>query len=247
MVVKSEDGYLLDCEQDRRDDLIARLTRFRLRAKVTIEEADELEVAAAWATDISEAFDLSPQPGTAHSKDDVITFVDPRLVAAGVRLIGTAAQLRASVEAAGCDLADLSDYDLNRVRLGLPDGSRDMDVDKALLLENGFEELAGVDFDKGCYIGQELTARTHYRALIKKKAAAGQHRRAAPAAGAALTVDGKDAGEMKSAVGTHGLALIRLGVWQSAADGVLMCGETQIRPAPTSWMVLPADSGGNTK
>ena len=244
MIVKRDEGYLLECERDRRDDLITRLKRFRLRAKVTIEDADDLEVATAWGSGISEAFGLQELAGAANSNDDVVTFVDPRLPDAGVRLIGPSAKIHSVAQSAGCDSAQLADYDLNRMQLGLPDGSRDMEVDKALLLENGFEELAGVDFDKGCYIGQELTARTHYRALIKKRLLPVSIEGPAPPAGAPLTVDGKDAGEMKSSTGTYGLALIRLGVWQTAPDGVLTFNETQIKPAPAPWMVLPGGSEG---
>ena len=60
----------------------------------------------------------------------------------------------------------MGDYDEARIALGLPDGSRDLEVEKSLLIESGFNELNGVDWDKGCYMGQELTARTHYRATI---------------------------------------------------------------------------------
>ena len=64
---------------------------------------------------------------------------------------------------------EMSNYERLRLSLGLPNGSRDMEVEKATLLESGFEELNGVDFDKGCYLGQELTARTKYRGLVKKR------------------------------------------------------------------------------
>ena len=244
MIVKSDEGYWLDCERNRRDDLIARLKRFRLRAQVTIEEAAEIEVAAAWGTGIVEAFGLPEQTGAANTNDEAVTFVDPRLPEAGIRLIGPSAKVQSIAQSAGCESAKPADYDLTRVQMGLPDGSRDMEVDKALLLENGFEELAGVDFDKGCYIGQELTARTHYRALIKKRLLPVSIDGPTPPAGSPITVDGKDAGEMKSSTGAHGLALIRLGVWQSAQGGVLMCDETQIKPTPAPWMVLPDGSRG---
>ena len=56
-----------------------------------------------------------------------------------------------------------------RLSLGIPDGSRDLIVEKSILLESGFDELRGVDWQKGCYVGQELTARTKYRGLIKKR------------------------------------------------------------------------------
>ena len=65
--------------------------------------------------------------------------------------------------------ADAAAYDRHRLALGVPDGSRDLTVEKSILLEAGFDELNGVDWQKGCYVGQELTARTKYRGLIKKR------------------------------------------------------------------------------
>ena len=62
-----------------------------------------------------------------------------------------------------------ADYDRLRISLGVPDGSRDLPVEKAILLENGFDELNAIDWDKGCYLGQELTARTRYRGLVRKR------------------------------------------------------------------------------
>ena len=96
-------------------------------------------------------------------------FVDPRLPELGVRVLAPAGQAAALLAARGCTEAPLADYDALRLELGVPDGSRDLPVEKALLLESGFDELNGVDWQKGCYMGQELTARTKYRGLIRKR------------------------------------------------------------------------------
>ena len=125
-----------------------------------------------------------------------------------------------------------------RFELGLPDGSRDMDIEKALLLENGFEELHGVDFKKGCYIGQELTARTHYRALIKKRLMPVEIAGAAPPPGTPLRVDGVEVGEMKSAAGPRGPALIKLEAWRKA--GTLDAGGAKVTPVQPGWMKFEA-------
>src|SRR3546814_10811714 len=74
-----------------------------------------------------------------------------------------------ALAAAGLQPTGIESYERRRVALGLPDGSRDLAVEKTVLLEAGFEELGGVDFDKGCYMGQELTARTKYRGLVKRR------------------------------------------------------------------------------
>ena len=80
------------------------------------------------------------------------------------------------LSARGIAAAPLDDYDALRLSLGVPDGSRDLPVEKALLLESGFDELNGVDWKKGCYMGQELTARTKYRALVRKRLFPGEDR-----------------------------------------------------------------------
>ena len=91
------------------------------------------------------------------------------------------------------------EYDRLRISLGVPDGSRDLDVERSPLLENGFDELHGIDWDKGCFMGQELTARTKYRALIKKRLLPVDIDGPMPEPGTAVTADGKDAGVMRSA------------------------------------------------
>ncbi|MGE3334275.1 MAG: folate-binding protein YgfZ [Rhodospirillaceae bacterium] len=234
-VVPHGDTILLECERARRDDLITRLARYKLRAKVTFAPLDTLEVGVAWGDGAAAALETSETLGTVKARGDGVLYTDPRLAGAGVRFALRPDQTdqlplgRSTPEA----------YDAHRIGLGLPDGSRDMEVDKALLLENGFEELHGVDFEKGCYIGQELTARTHYRALIKKRLMPVAIDGATPASGEALTLDGRDAGEMKSIAGAFGLALVRVDAWRSG--GNLTAGAARITPVKPDWMQLPQD------
>ena len=242
MIAQLGDRYLLECEKDRRDDLETRLKRFRLRAKVTIDSVDDLAVAAAWGPGVSEAFELPSEPGSARTEDDAVLFMDPRLADAGVRIIAPVSSISGLDGVTRCTISDQAAYDTHRIALGLPDGSRDLEVEKALLLENGFEELSGIDFEKGCYIGQELTARTHYRALIKKRLMPVTIEGPPPPPGTALTVEGKDAGEMKSSANGFGLALVRLATWRASEDGILRAGEARLTPEQKSWMTLP-DSG----
>ena len=242
MIVGLPGRLILDCEADRRDDLLTRLKRFRMRSKVEIEEDNGLAIAAAWGANQPSSYALSSDPGAAAQIDGGVVFRDPRLADAGLRFIADPNSLEQLLKGAGFTESDQAQYDAHRIAFGLPDGSRDLEVEKALLLENGFDELGGVDFQKGCYIGQELTARTHYRALIKKRLMPVTIDGEAPAHGTALTVDGKDAGEMKTSSGAHGLALVRLATWRSSADGLITGGGAKLRPDPKPWMKLPEEA-----
>jgi folate-binding protein YgfZ len=232
------DAILLECERARRDDLITRLARYKLRAKVSLAADDTLTVGVAWGEGASAALETSDSPGYVKEHGAGVLVTDPRLKGAGVRFALAPDQI-CSLTKLGLEAATPDAYDALRISLGLPDGSRDMEVDKALLLENGFEELHGVDFQKGCYIGQELTARTHYRALIKKRLMPVTAEGPAPAPGTLLTTDdGLEAGEMKSAVGNTGLALVRLDKMQ----GALHSGTTRLKAHPPQWMKLSANT-----
>ncbi len=113
----------------------------------------------------------------------------------------------------------------------MPDGSRDLVPEKSILLESGFEELNGVDFQKGCYIGQELTARTKYRGLIKKRLFPVRIDGPTPEPGALIMQGGKEAGEMRSARDNLGLALLRLeAVAENRPLSTDSCKITPLRP-----------------
>jgi folate-binding protein YgfZ len=92
----------------------------------------------------------------------------------------------------------------------VPDGSRDLVPERSTLLESGFEELRGVDFAKGCFVGQELTARMHYRGLVRKRLLPVVLRGPRPEPGAIIRLGEREAGEMRSSIEGLGLALLRL-------------------------------------
>ena len=202
------DRLLLDVEAAQLDDLARRLTRFRLRAKVAAA-SDPLQVFAAW--------DGKPDA-------DGILAPDPRLPGAGWRLLGQDLATNADADA----------YDRHRLRLGLPDGSRDMEADKSVLLEAGFDELSGVSWTKGCYMGQELTARTKYRGLLKRRLVPVSAESALPPSGTPVTKDGVEVGTLRSSNGELGLALMRL----DAIDAAVECGGP-VAVHPPEWMRLP--------
>ncbi|WP_270938541.1 CAF17-like 4Fe-4S cluster assembly/insertion protein YgfZ [Falsiroseomonas oryzae] len=215
-VLAEEARLLLDCARDQAEMLVTTLSRFRLRAKVALRDASpDFAVHAAWGATV-------PPPGT-------IAAPDPRLPEAGWRVLAPAPLAADADEAA---------YDLHRLALGLPDGARDLEPQKSVLLEGGFDELSGVSWSKGCYMGQELTARTRYRGLLKRRLFPVAVEGPLPAPGTPVTRDGPEVGEMRSGRDGLGLALLRIDAVEQG--GRFACGDAVLTPRIPGWMKLPA-------
>jgi len=225
-------GLALEGEAERIDDLATRLKRYRLRAKIGIEPLVDWAAAVVWGDD---ALGLGVARGSARQMDGATAYVDPRLALLGARVVGP----KTSVQKVIDDLptGDLAAYVGLRLRLGVPEGGEDIAVDRGFLLESGFDELDGVDWQKGCYVGQELTARTKYRGLVKRRLMPVRIEGAPPSVGAPLEFNGKNAGEMRSATGERGLALVRLDAWRAAAEAgaPLVAGDASLWPEPPEW------------
>jgi folate-binding protein YgfZ len=232
-MVELGEAILLDAEAARLDDLAKRLKLYKLRSKVTIAARPDLSVGVAWGEGTSASFGLANEEGAAKTEAEGSVFVDPRLAALGVRALLPRERFAEIACAAGCEAAGAAAYDTLRVSLGVPDGSRDLAVEDALLLENGFDELHGVDWKKGCYVGQEVTARMKYRGLVKKRLVPVSIDGPVPAPGTPVICDGQDAGEMRSAAGAMGLALLRLDAL--AKDAPLRAGDAILTPKKPAW------------
>lgn len=226
-------ALMLDCEADRRSDFFKRLNLYKLRSKVTLTDVTEAYRVYAILDD-ADPLGLGHERGTCAPFGGGVAYVDPRLSTMGLRV--TLPQGDTALTDAGKRLGKFEDYEFARIDQGLPDGARDMAVDKALLLENGFEELDGVSFTKGCFMGQELTARTRYRGLVKKRLLPVAIDGPAPAPGTPIEVDGREVGEMRSVIDDIGLALLRL---DTLEDGIsFTIGETTLTPNIPDWVVL---------
>jgi len=210
-IVDDGNRLLLDCEAGQAAMIAQRLGRYRLRARVAIEPTP-LRVHVAWG---------GPAP------DDPEAVVDPRLTEAGWR-VRTSSGVPTT--------ADAADYDRHRLALGLPDGSRDLEAEKTVLLEAGFDELGGISWSKGCYMGQELTARTRYRGLIKRRLVPVALERApVPAPGTPVTAEGVEVGTLRSGRDDRALASLRL----DALGRTLSSAGIPLRPIIPAWMRLP--------
>ena len=240
-IAQDGDRLLLETERTRLGELQRRLMLYRLRSKVEIEDlSDDLTIAALIGQDVAGLLDLPEQPGACRVLDQGLAFLDPRLVQMGARALLPARQAGTILAKLGVPELERAAYERLRLGLGVPDGSRDLVVEKATLLESGFEELNGVDFAKGCFVGQELTARMRYRGLVRKRLLPVTFKGPAPASGTIVRLGEREAGEMRTAIDGHGLALLRLEQVAKAKEaGVpLIAGETEIVPVAPDWAKL---------
>lgn len=238
-IARHGDALLLDCEANRIEDLVRRLRMYRLRSKVTIEDASAAyAVAVLFGPAAAGATGLGTAAGTARAWEGGVAFVDPRLAAMGVRALLPRAQAGEALAGTGLPAATAEDYDALRLTLGIPDGTRDMVVEKSILLECNFDVLNGVAWDKGCYVGQELTARTHYRGLVKKRLMPVRVEGPLPAPGARIMLEDREAGEIRSGRGDRALALIRLEELEAAgaAGTPLTADGAVILPERPDWL-----------
>ena len=181
--------FLLDCPAALAADLARKLTLYKLRAKVTI-------------ADLSATWTAVPLPEEIAPGDtSVMIFVDPRSDALGFRAIGPRDALTTL-------LPDPAEVDARRIRAGVPEGGLDFIYGDAFPHEANFDRLGGVDFRKGCYVGQEVVSRMQHRGTARKRVLAVQFD-TAPATGTVILAGDVPVGTMGSAAGFHGLAMMR--------------------------------------
>ncbi len=190
-------GFLIDCPRPLAQALTDKLRFYRLRAKVEIENlSDSLGVLAAW-------------DGEAALKPD-LTFTDPRNPELGLRILVPAELAQKAANLIGAKMVDSSAYEAHRIALGVPRGGLDFIYGDAFPHETNMDRLAGVDFDKGCYVGQEVVSRMQHRGTARTRTVRLLLDGPAPEPGAAVLAGDKSVGTMGSAADGHALALIRI-------------------------------------
>jgi len=198
--VAEGDGFLIEAAKDKVAELAKRLGFYKLRAQVEIAEAPEFTVAAAWG-------------GAPDIPEGAIAFADPRLTEMGTRILLPA---DADVAALGCAEAQEADYHAMRIRLGLPEGGRDYALGDTFPHEALFDQLNGVDFKKGCFVGQEVVARMEHRGTTRKRVVPIEGD-APLETGVEVEAGGLPIGPIGSVDGVFGLALLRLDRAEEAA------------------------------
>lgn len=221
ILVADGERILLDVEAARRADLIRRLTLYRMRSKVEISDLSaELAVVALWGDAVG-----TQLPANA------VRYADPRLGALGERAIMTQADL------AALPLGDEAAYDRYRLGYGIPDGAADFEVERTLILEGNLDALNGVSFTKGCYVGQELTARTKHRGKVRKRLLPVTVAGPLPEPDTPILKDEREIGTLRSGRGGRAMALLR--VEDISFGAAYPCGAATVVPERPDW--LPAE------
>ncbi len=217
-------GFFLDCPRALAPALAEKLKFYRLRAKIAVEDLSAaLAVMAAW-----------PCGGDSES---ALCYSDPRLPALGMRAILPPDLAAEAASELGAELVPAEAYDAHRIALGVPRGGTDFMYGDTFPHEAGMDQLAGVDFDKGCYVGQEVVSRVQHRASARTRVVPVTYGELTPMAGLPVMAGDKEIGMLGSSTKGRGLALLRL---DRAADAlaqgtVLTAGGIPIQPVKPAW------------
>lgn len=192
-------AYWLDCSASRCDDLIKRLTMYKLRAKLTVtNRSKDLSVAVVWGDDV-----LADKTGL------LAYYSDPRYMPLGSRLIFPTSEADTLPTRLGVQLVDNTAYVAHRIALMVPEGGVDYVYGESFAHEAAYDELNGVDFEKGCYVGQEVVARMHHRGTAKTRIV-GFEAVGSVRSGAEIIAGELPVGTIGSTDGPRGIAMVRL-------------------------------------
>jgi hypothetical protein len=215
-------GFLLDIPRALAVTLVEKLNLYKLRAKVLIEDLTEiLGVLAVW--------------DGAGTTTQGLSFADPRLPALGFRVIIPPDRAAMAASEVGAALVSAEDYEAHRIALGVPRGGLDFAYGDAFPHEADMDQLGGVDFAKGCYVGQEVVSRIDHRGIARTRAVALRYDGATPESGAPITAGERRVGTMGSAARGRGIALIRLDRVAEAEPASLAAGGIPIRLIKPDW------------
>lgn len=200
-------GFVLDAPATLADDLAKKLGFYKLRAKVEITPRPDLAVAIV----------LDQEPPA----DLGLVYLDPRHAGLGWRVVLPAEGAAAALEAAGAKLVDAAVWQGRRISVGIPEGGKDFIYGDTFPHEADMDLLGGVDFHKGCFIGQEVVSRVERREVARKRVVPVAFADAAPESGVEVKAGERSLGFMGSAAGRLGMAMLRL----DRADEALKAGD----------------------
>jgi folate-binding protein YgfZ len=215
-------GFFLDTPRALVATVVGKLNLYKLRAKVLIEDLSEiLGVLAVW-------------DGAAAARYG-LCYGDPRLAALGIRIMLPPHRAADAAADLGAALVAADEYEAHRIGLGIPRGGIDFAYGDAFPHETDMDQLGGVDFAKGCYIGQEVVSRIEHRGTARTRAVPIRYDGAPPPSGATVMAGGRQIGTMGSAMGGRGIALLRLDRVGEADGETIQAGGVPIHIVKPDW------------
>ncbi|MBL0319688.1 MAG: folate-binding protein YgfZ [Alphaproteobacteria bacterium] len=204
-ILKHQQGFLVDIHHSLVTSLIKRFTMYRLRANVVIEDvSSQYKVLCLPGTVLSDLKQQHLGFTTTLPVSHAIAYIDPRDARLGTRVMVCEALLPPLMDGSNAD-----EYDQLRISLKIPEGVKDIIPETSFPLDYGLKELHAIDFKKGCYVGQEVTARTEYKGKVKKHIVAITGEASLPAVGEVILDEAVPIGVMGSSYGKDGLALVK--------------------------------------
>ncbi|WP_072376184.1 folate-binding protein YgfZ [Hyphomicrobium sp. NDB2Meth4] len=233
-VVATPEGFCLEVARSKAGELVERLKMYKLRSKVEILDASaDYTVAAIWGGEYAPHGNGKPP----------LLFADPRLPGMGYREMTT---LRSDWALGGetCDSATQDEYHAHRIGLGVPEGGRDYAFGDAFPHEALFDQLQGVSFKKGCFVGQEVVARMQHRGLARRRVVPVVAASALPDPGVPITAGGVEIGKLGSTAGNRGLADIRIDrVAEFKAKGEsVRAGDVEVNVELPAWATFSLEA-----
>ncbi|MBX9824438.1 MAG: folate-binding protein [Xanthobacteraceae bacterium] len=217
-------GFFLDVPRALAFEFVQKLNFYKLRSKVICEDLSEvLGVMACW--------------DGAGDTDYGLVYADPRLPALGFRIMLPPHLAKETAADLGADLLEAQAYEAHRIALGVPRGGLDFVYGDAFPHETDMDQLSGVDFDKGCYVGQEVVSRMQHRGSARTRIVPVATEAFLPDAGLPVMAGDKQVGITGSTAGTRGLAMLRLDrVADAKAAGLpLIAGGVPIEVRKPEW------------
>jgi tRNA-modifying protein YgfZ len=226
-------GFFLDCPRALAPMLVQRLNFYKLRAKVIIEDLSEmLGMMAIWDCTGTSEYGLC--------------YTDPRLPELGSRCMLPPHLVVEAAAELGAELVEASTYEAHRIALAIPRGGLDFIYGDAFPHETDMDQLGGVDFAKGCFVGQEVVSRIEHRGTARTRMVAVSFDSFAPEAGTPVSAGQKSVGTLGSTAQGRGLAMLRLDrVADALAAGErLTAGGVELRAAKPAWarFAFPGDA-----
>ena len=205
-VIPFKDSFLIEINKKFFDDFVTKLKLYKLRSKIDIEEINYLSSLII----INKSANRALEKGLIISNDEYIEYIDPRNINLGHRVIIKNELVDKLINSNKFVLTNIKEYQKIMIKNLIPNSINDLIINKSLLLENNFDHINALDWNKGCYVGQEITARMKYRALLKKSLRVIKVNSGNVKSGDQIFLEDTNIGQITSIIEDMGLAMIKI-------------------------------------